>query len=64
MCSAFRRGVELLSEPKSDSVQGQSSGSLRESSSENLEGIGVPKNVTQLEPDISKLMCKVIIIPI
>ena len=64
MCSAFRRGLELLSEPESDSIQGQSSGSLRESSFEDLEGIGVPKNVTQLEPVISKLMRKVIIIPI
>jgi hypothetical protein len=62
MRSAFRRGLELLSEPESDPVQGQSSGSIRESSPEDLEGIGVPKNVTQLEPVISKLMRKVIII--
>ena len=62
MCSAFRRGLELLSELESDSVQGQSLGSLRESSFEDLKGIGVPKNVTQLEPVISKLMHKVIII--
>jgi hypothetical protein len=61
MRSTFRRGLELLSEPAPGSVQGQSSGSPRESSSEDLEGIGVPKNVTQLEPVISKLMRKVTI---
>jgi hypothetical protein len=69
MRSAFRKGVELLSErcePESDTVrsQGQSSGSLRECTSEDLEGIGVPKNATQLKPFINKLMRKVIIIVI
>lgn len=64
MHAAFRRGIELLSEPESNSVQGQSSGILREYSSEDVEGIGVPKNVTQLKPVISELMRKVIIFPI
>lgn len=69
MRSAFRKGVELLSErcePESDTVrsQGQSSGSLRDCTSEDLEGIGVPKNATQLKPVINKLMRKVIIIVI
>jgi hypothetical protein len=64
MRSAFKKGVELLSEPESDSVrsQGQSSGNRRECASEDLEGIGIPKNVTQLKPNINKLMDKVIII--
>lgn len=71
MRSAFSKGVELLSErcepeSKSDTVrsQGQSSGSLRECATEDLEGIGVPKNTTQLKPVIKKLMRKVIIIVI
>jgi hypothetical protein len=65
MRSAFRRGVELLSEPESHSVQsqGQSAGRLRKSASEGLEGIGVPKNVAQLKPVINEIMSKVIIIP-
>jgi hypothetical protein len=64
MRSAFKKGVELLSEPESDSVrsQGQSSGNLRECASEDWEGIGVPKNATQLKPVIDKLMDKAIII--
>jgi hypothetical protein len=64
MRSAFKKGVELLSEPESDSVrsQGQSLGNLRECASEDLEGIGVPKNATQLKPVINKLMDKVIMI--
>lgn len=69
MCSAFKRGVELLSEPESDSVQHQgqaAEGSSRFSSSyEHMEGIsGVPKNATQLEPIIDELMRKVIMIAI
>jgi hypothetical protein len=67
MRSAFLRGVELLSMPESDSVQSQ--GRTVENTgkylSEQMEGIsGVPKNVTQLQPVIEKLMCKVIMIAI
>ena len=67
MCSAFRRGVKLLSETKSDSVQsqGQTVESPSKSTLEPMEGIGgVPKNVTQLEPVMDKLMSKVITISI
>jgi len=67
MRSAFKRGVELLSEPESDSVQGQGRTveNPSESEFEHMEGIsGVPKNVTQLKPIIDKLMCKVIMITI
>jgi hypothetical protein len=67
MHSAFLRGVELLSVPDSSSVQSQ--GRTVENSgkylSEQMEGIsGVPKNVTQLQLVIDKLMRKVIIIAI
>ena len=63
MRSAFRRGVELLSELELDPVksQGQSSKSV----TENMEGInGVPKNVTQLKPVVNRLLHKVISIAI
>jgi hypothetical protein len=65
MRSAFRRGVDLLSETESDSVQsqGQTVESPSKSTSEHMEGVcGVPKNVTQLKPFINKLMSKVIMI--
>ena len=67
MRSAFLRGVELLSVPESNTVQSQ--GRTVENSgkylSEQMEGIsGVPKNVTQLQPVIDKLMRKVIMIAI
>ena len=69
MHSAFKRGVELLSEPESDSVQYQGQAtegpSRSSSSSEHIEGInGVPKNATQLKPIINELMHKVIMIAI
>jgi hypothetical protein len=67
MRSAFKRGVELLSGPKSDSVgsQGKAVQNPSESASEHMEGIGgVPKNVAQIKPVIDKLMRKVIMIAI
>jgi hypothetical protein len=67
MCSAFLRGVELLSAPELNSVQNQGRTVENSSnySSKHMEGIsGVPKNVTQLQPVIDKLMCKVIMIAI
>jgi hypothetical protein len=67
MRSAFLKGVELLSVPESNPVQTQGRTVEKSSkySSEQMEGIsGVPKNVTQLQPVISKLMCKVIMIAI
>ncbi len=69
MRSAFKRGVELLSKPESDSIQCQgqaAEGPSRSlSSSEHIEGInGVPKNATQLKPIIDELMHKVIMITI
>ena len=61
---AFSRGVELLSKPESDAglIQGRLGPleSPKQSVTENMEGIDVPKNVTQLEPVINKLMQKVI----
>jgi hypothetical protein len=65
MRSAFRKGVDLLSEPESDSVQSQGKNIKRESTSKRMEGISrVPKNVTQLKPVINKLMRKVVLIAI
>jgi hypothetical protein len=67
MHSAFRRGVELLSEPESDSSQSQEQTveNPRESASERMEGSGgVPKNVTRLKPVLDKLLRKVIMIAI
>jgi len=67
MHPAFKRGVELLSEPESDSIQsqGQTIENLSKSGFEDLEGIsGVPKIVTQLKPVLNKLMCIVIMITI
>ena len=61
MRSAFRRGVELLSEPELDSAQSQVQRS--KSAPKDMKGInGVPKNVTQLKPVIDKLMQRVIAI--
>jgi hypothetical protein len=61
MRSAFRRGVELLSEPELDSVQSQ--GQRSKAAPKNMKGInGVPKNATQLKPVIDKLMQRVIAI--
>jgi hypothetical protein len=63
MRSAFWRGVELLREPESDSVegQGQTVEDPGRSTSECIEGVsGVPKNVTQLKPVIDELLDKVI----
>jgi hypothetical protein len=69
MRSAFKRGIDLLSEPESHSVQSQGNSAGGESSTlpapECREGaIRVPKNVNQLKPLIDKLMCKVIVIAI
>ncbi len=67
MRSAIWRGVELLSNSEPDSVQswGQTVESPSKSASEHMENIGgVPKNVTQLKPVISKLMHKVVTIAI
>ena len=67
MRSALRRGIELLSAPETDSVQsqGQTIQNSGKSASEHMKVIdGIPKNVTQLKPDIDKLMCKVILIVI
>ena len=63
MRSAFRRGVELLSKSESDSGlnQGKPVERPKQSVYGNMEGIGVLKNVTQLEPVIKKLMRKVIV---
>jgi hypothetical protein len=64
MRSAFKRGIELLSEPESNSVQsrGKPVEGSSKSASENMEGIvGVPKNVTQLKPVFNELMRKVMI---
>ena len=64
MRTAFSRGVELLSKPESGTglIQGRLEPleSPKQSVTENMEGIGVPKNVTQLESIINKLMQKVI----
>ena len=65
MRSAFWRGVELLSEPKSTSVQSREQPFMVESppepTSEHTESIcGVPKNVAQLKPVIDKLIHKAI----
>ncbi len=67
MHSTFRRGVDLLSETESDSVQsqGQTVKSPSKSTSEqtSMEGVSkVPKNVAQLKPVINKLIIKVIMI--
>jgi hypothetical protein len=64
MRSAFRRGVEILSEPESESVRRQ--GGIAENSSKSAsECTGwVPKNVTQLKPVIDELIRKVIMIAI
>ena len=67
MRSAFRRGVELLSKPESDSAQSQEQTveNPRDSASESMEGRGgVPKNVTRLKPVLGKLLRKVIMIAI
>jgi hypothetical protein len=67
MHSAFRRGVELLSEPESDSVRrlGKIAENPSESTSKCMESTGwVPKNVMELKPVIEKLIQKVIIIAI
>jgi hypothetical protein len=65
MRSAFWKGVELLSEPESDSVQSQGQNVEGESTSKRMEGISrVPKNVTQLKPALNELMRKVIMITI
>jgi len=67
MRSAFKTGIEFLSEPEPGSVQSQGKpvDSSRISASECIEGIdGVPKNVDQLRPFINELMRKVIAIAI
>jgi hypothetical protein len=66
---AFKRGIKLLTEPGSDSVQSQKNPVDGESSSIPASGhtegiVKVPKNVTQLKPAINKLMCKVIMIAV
>ena len=64
MRSAFCRGIELLSEQESGSVQSQEKvvENPPKSTSEYMEGIsGVPKNVTQLKPILGELMHKVIV---
>lgn len=67
MRSAFRRGIELLSEQGSDSSRSQEQNAKNvEFASENIEGVcgGVPRNVTQLKPVIDKLIRKVVMIAI
>jgi hypothetical protein len=67
MFSAFRRGVEILNDRESDSVQSQGNpmGNPGKPEPESMEGIGVvPKNLTQLKSNIDKLMQKVIAIAI
>ena len=67
MCSAFKRGVELLSEPESNSVQSQTKTveNPSKSASEYLEGIsGILKDAIQLKLVMDKLMRKVILIVI
>jgi len=63
MRSAFRKGVELLSEPESDPIQshGTTGEHPGESPSQHMEGIGrIPKDAVQLKPVIDQLMRKVI----
>jgi hypothetical protein len=63
MRSAFRRGLEILSDAESGSVQSQ--GKPGKSVPKHIDGIcGVPKNVAQLKPVFDKLMQKVIAIAI
>ena len=67
MRSAFRRGIELLSEQGSDSSRSQEQNAKNvEFASENIEGVcgRVPRNVTQLKPVIDKLIRKVVMIAI
>ena len=67
MCSAFKTGIELLSEPEPGSIQtqGKPVDSSSISASEHTEGIvGVPKNVAQLKPIINELLRKVMAISI
>jgi len=67
MCSALRRVIELLSVPETDLVQsqGQTIQNSSKSASEHMKVIdGIPKNVTQLKPNIDKLICKMILIVI
>jgi hypothetical protein len=67
MRSAFRRGVELLSEPESDAAQSQGKAieNPGKSAFEHMEGIGaVPKNTIELKFVIDKLMSKVIVMAI
>jgi hypothetical protein len=65
MCSAFQRGIELLSELKSSVVQSWEQPFMVEnplSISEHTESIcGVSKNVAQLKPVIDKLIRKLIV---
>lgn len=65
MRSAFWRGVELLREPESDSVEGQGKTveNPGKSTSERMEGItGVPKNTARLKSVLDELMSKVVVI--
>ena len=67
MRSAFERGIKLLSEPESDSVQFQRTSVGGESPSvlspEQIEdAVRVPKDVIQLKQLINKLRSKVIVI--
>jgi len=67
MCSAFWKGIEVLSVPESGTVQSQEQmvENPGKSASEHMEGMsGVPKNVAQLKPIIEKLIRKVIMIAI
>jgi hypothetical protein len=63
MCSAFWKGIELLSRQGSDSVQSPGEMIEGDSTSKQIKGISrVPKNVTRLKPVVNKLIRKVIII--
>ena len=68
MCSAFRRGVKILSDPELDPIlqsKGKPTGNPGRTAPEDMEGIsGVPNNVAQLKHVLDKLMQKVITITI
>ena len=60
MRSAFRQGIDILNEPESNSARKVTENPSK-SASKYAEGINwVPKNATQLELVIDKLMQKVI----
>ena len=65
ICSALRRGVQILSQAESGSLQSQDQHHQGESVCDNMKGISrVLKNAAQLKPAIDNLMRKVIEITI